>query len=54
MIDSSCTRSLALLPLLAAVAFAAGCAKDQTRYGDARGMETVTNQFGSTDLQMIA
>src|SRR5216683_3325433 len=54
MIDSSCTRSLALLPLLAAVAFAAGCAKDQIRYGDARGMETVTNQFGSTDLQLIA
>ena len=26
----------------------------QTRYGDARGVETVTNQFGSTDLQMIA
>ena len=54
MIDSSCTRSLALLPLLAAVALAAGCAQEQTRYGDARGMETVTNQFGSTDLQMIA
>jgi penicillin-binding protein activator len=37
-----------------AVAFSAGCAKEQTRYGDARGVETVTNQFGSTDLQMIA
>lgn len=32
----------------------AGCAKDTVRYGDARGVETVTNQFGSTDLQMIA
>jgi penicillin-binding protein activator len=32
----------------------AGCAKDVVRYGDARGVETVTNQFGSTDLQMIA
>ena len=31
-----------------------GCAKDQTRYGDARSVETVTNQFGSTDLQLIA
>jgi uncharacterized protein (TIGR02722 family) len=30
-----------------------GCA-EKTRYGDARGIETVTNQFGSTDLQMIA
>ena len=28
--------------------------KDTVRYGDARGVETVTNQFGSTDLQMIA
>jgi uncharacterized protein (TIGR02722 family) len=33
---------------------AAGCAQDTVRYGDARGVETVTNQFGSTDLQMIA
>ncbi|HEX7810923.1 MAG TPA: penicillin-binding protein activator LpoB [Burkholderiales bacterium] len=32
----------------------AGCAKDTVRYGDARGVETVTNEFGSTDLQMIA
>jgi uncharacterized protein (TIGR02722 family) len=45
---------LAWLPLLAVLALAAGCAKDTTRYGDARGVETVTNQFGSTDLQMIA
>ncbi len=48
-------RRLVLLPLLAALALAAGCAtKEQTRYGDARAVETVTNQFGSTDLQMIA
>ena len=26
----------------------------ENRYGDARGVETVTNQFGSTDLQLIA
>ncbi len=39
--------------LLAAV-LAAGCAQEKTTYGDARGIETVTNQFGSTDLQMIA
>jgi uncharacterized protein (TIGR02722 family) len=46
---------VALLPLLAALALAlAGCATDKTRYGDARGVETVTNTFGSTDLQMIA
>ena len=55
MIESSRARLLALLPLLAAVALAAGCAApDKTRYGDAKGIETVTNQFGSTDLQMIA
>ena len=29
----------------------AGCAKDTVRYGDARGVETVTNEFGSTDPQ---
>jgi hypothetical protein len=32
----------------------AGCAKETVRYGDAKGVETVTNQFGSTDLQLIA
>jgi len=47
-------RRLAQGTLLAAVALAAGCATEQTRYGDARGVETVTNQFGSTDLQLIA
>ena len=45
---------LAWLPLAAALALAAGCAKDTTRYGDARAVETVTNTFGSTDLQLIA
>lgn len=48
------TSRIALLPLLAALALAGGCATDKTRYGDARGVETVTNTFGSTDLQMIA
>jgi hypothetical protein len=58
MIDSSRTRRAALLPLLAtalaALALVAGCAKEKVRYGDERATETVTNQFGSTDLQMIA
>src|SRR3954469_7522009 len=40
--------------LLAAALLAAGCAQEKTTYGDARGVETVTNQFGSTDLQVIA
>lgn len=42
------------LPLVFAALLMAGCAKDTVRYGDAKGVETVTNQFGSTDLQMIA
>src|SRR6266850_6167115 len=42
------------LVLIAAAVLAAGCAHEQTRYGDARGVETVSNQFGSTDLQLIA
>ena len=50
----ACIRRVALLPLLAALALAAGCATDKTRYGDARAVETVTNSFGSTDLQLIA
>jgi uncharacterized protein (TIGR02722 family) len=48
------TRGLALATALALAALAGGCAKEQTRYGDARGVETLTNQFGSTDLQMMA
>ena len=47
-------KHLTLLPLIAVLALAAGCAHERTRYGDARAVETVTNQFGSTDLQMIA
>jgi uncharacterized protein (TIGR02722 family) len=54
MMDLNRPARLALLPLLALLALAAGCATDKTRYGDARGVETVTNEFGSTDLQMIA
>jgi hypothetical protein len=54
MIDLTFSRRLVLLPLVAALALASGCAKEQVKYGDARGVETVTNQFGSTDLQMIA
>jgi len=39
---------------VAAAALVAGCAKERTRYGDEKGVETVTNTFGSTDLQLIA
>jgi penicillin-binding protein activator len=51
---SRALRRLAVIASLAAAALAAGCAKEQTRYGDARAVETVTNQFGSTDLQLMA
>jgi hypothetical protein len=51
---SPALRRLALAGSLAAAALAAGCAKEQTRYGDAKAVETLTNQFGSTDLQMMA
>lgn len=46
-------NALAVLGLCALLGLA-GCARDQVRYGDARGVETVTNEFGSTDLQLIA
>jgi len=54
MMDLNRPARLVLLPLLAVLALAAGCATEKTRYGDARGVETVTNEFGSTDLQAIA
>ncbi|HEX5769070.1 MAG TPA: penicillin-binding protein activator LpoB, partial [Burkholderiales bacterium] len=45
---------LRIVVALAAAAVLGGCAKEQTRYGDARGVETVTNEYGSTDLQLMA
>jgi len=46
-------RFASVLVIAAALVFA-GCAGPKTRYGDAGSVETVTNQFGSTDLQMLA
>lgn len=43
----------AVLAVALAAGLAAGCAK-QVRYGDAQAVETVTTEFGSTDLQNIA
>lgn len=54
MLDLVPNRRMAAAVLLAAALGLGACAKPTTRYGDARGPETVTNQFGSTDLQMIA
>jgi penicillin-binding protein activator len=48
------TARLITAVLLGTALGIAGCAKDTVRYGDPRGVETVTNEFGSTDLQMIA
>ena len=45
---------LALVFLAATGLLISGCAQEKTRYGDSKSVETVTNQFGSTDLQMIA
>lgn len=45
---------LAMGIVLAAAIGLTGCAGPKTRYGDAGAVETVTNQFGSTDLQMLA
>lgn len=44
----------AALVLAVTVLAVGGCAQPKTRYGDAGAVETVTNQFGSTDLQMLA
>ena len=47
--------SIALAAAVTAAGLLSGCAKEPvTRYGDARAPETLVNQFGSTDLQMIA
>jgi len=53
MMNSASVRLIAAAGLCSLLVLA-GCAKDKVRYGDARGVETVTNEFGSTDLQMIA
>ncbi|WP_130472513.1 penicillin-binding protein activator LpoB [Candidatus Magnetaquicoccus inordinatus] len=58
-------RVLGRVVLLATVTVLAGCATSSgpsspplvggnVQYGDAKAVETVTNTFGSTDLQMIA
>lgn len=48
------TQHIALIVTLGIAVLSAGCNKEVVKYGDARGVETVTNEFGSTDLQMIA
>lgn len=45
---------LSTAAVLAAALAVAACGGPKTKYGDAGSVETVTNQFGSTDLQMLA
>lgn len=53
MTQYASVRTLAAIGLCTLLGVA-GCAREQVKYGDPRGVETVTNQFGSTDLQVIA
>lgn len=46
-------RSLSLLALVSSVAWLAGCTEN-VKYGDATEVETLTTDFGSTDLQQTA
>ncbi len=48
------TKSIHLSSLLLSVAILAACSGPQVRYGDAKAVETVNADYGSTDLQMIA
>ncbi|MCA3130757.1 MAG: penicillin-binding protein activator LpoB [Betaproteobacteria bacterium] len=52
--QANLTLRLLSVAALAGCIVLSGCAKPKTRYGDAGAVETVTNQFGSTDLQMLA
>jgi penicillin-binding protein activator len=48
-------KTSAIAAALAATALLAGCAREPTTtYGDSRALSTVTNEFSSSDLQMIA
>lgn len=43
-----------LVLAIVTAALSAGCSSKEVRYGDAKSVETVNMQFGSTDLQVIA
>ncbi len=47
-------KTLHLSAIVIAVATLAACSGPQVRYGDAKAVETVNVNYGSTDLQMIA
>ena len=47
-------RKITFFSVLLCSAFLIACSGPQVRYGDAKGVETVNANYGSTDLQMIA
>lgn len=47
-------HTLALATTISTIAFVSGCASQSVSYGDAQATETLTKDFGSTDLQQIA
>jgi len=48
------TKTIRLSAIALSVAALAACSGPQVRYGDAKAVETVNANYGSTDLQMIA
>ncbi|MBU3577283.1 penicillin-binding protein activator LpoB [Polynucleobacter sp. UK-Kesae-W10] len=47
-------KTIQLSALMLSAALLAACSGPQVRYGDAKEVETVNANYGSTDLQMIA
>jgi len=54
MIMKTYTKTLQLSAFTLSVALLAACSGPQVRYSDAKAVETVNANYGSTDLQMIA
>ena len=54
MIMKTYTKTLQLSAFTLSVSLLAACSGPQVRYGDAKAVETVNANYGSTDLQMIA
>ena len=54
MIMKTYTKTLQLSAFTLSVALLCACSGPQVRYGDAKAVETVNANYGSTDLQMIA
>ena len=48
------TKTIQLSAVMLAATVLAACSGPQVRYGDAKEVETVNANYGSTDLQMIA